>query len=267
MSDRPSLARTLWQRRYLQLAAACLVAAAVCTAAGAWQYHRWQAKHAANGELRGSAAAAAVPVGRLLATDRPLPAADRFRMVTVRGTWDADGELYVRQRQVGNDIAFLVVTPLRTDGGTLLVVRGWQPATGSATQRPVTPPPPAGEVEVTGRAYPSETGGLGAGLPDRQIQRLDTAAIGRRLGASAYDGYVELAGQRPDPGTLPVLPAPDLTNPAGGADEWQHLSYVFQWFCFAALALAAPFVLAILERRQPAVREDRDGADLALTAD
>jgi cytochrome oxidase assembly protein ShyY1 len=145
------------------------------------------------------------------------------------------------------------------------VVRGWQAATGSAVQRPATPAPPAGPVDVSGRAYPSETGGLGTDLPDRQIQHIDTAAIGRRLGTGPsdgglsggglsggglYDGYVELASQRPDPGTLAVLPAPELTNPAGGADEWQHLAYVVQWFCFAALALAAPVLLAVLELRE-----------------
>ena len=266
MSDRPPLLRTLRQGRYLRLAALCLLAAAVCVMAGVWQYHRWHGKHATNAELRASAATAPVPVGDLLRTDRPLPPADRFRMVTARGTWDAAGELYVRQRQVNSALAFLVVTPLRTDDGrTLLVVRGWQAATGSATQRPATPAPPPGEVALVGRAYPSEHGGIGANLPDRQIQRIDTAAIGSRLGVTVYDGYVELADQQPDPGNLAVLPAPDLTNPAGGADEWQHLAYVAQWFCLAALALAAPFLLAVLERRDATPRlataADLDGTE------
>jgi cytochrome oxidase assembly protein ShyY1 len=246
---RRSLLRTLRQGRYLRLAAACLLIAVVCCLAGVWQYHRWHYKHATNAELRASAAAAPAPAGQLLSTERPLPPADRYRTVTARGSWDAAGELYVRQRQVNAALAYLVVTPLRTDGGTLLVVRGWQPATGSATQRPATPAPPPGEVAVTGRAYPSEPGGLGNALPDRQIQRIDAPEIGNRLGSTVYDGYVELASQRPDPGTLPVLPPPDLVNPAGGADEWQHLAYVVQWFCFAALALAAPVLLAVLEER------------------
>src|SRR5262249_6879683 len=205
MSDPPSLLRTLRQGRYLRLAAVCLLAAVVCAAAGVWQYHRWQGKHGANAELRGSAAAAPVPVGTLLATDRTLPATDRFRLVTARGSWDAAGELYVRQRRATSERASLVVPPLRTaDGPPLLVVRGWRPATGSAPQRPVTPAPPAGEVTITGRAYPSETGGLGAGLPDRQIQRIDTAAIGPPLangpGGGAGDGAGSGPGGRPGEG-------------------------------------------------------------------
>jgi hypothetical protein len=46
------------------------------------------------------------------------------------------------------------------------------------------------------------------------------------------------------------VPEPDLSNPAGGAAEWQHLAYVIQWFIFALLALAAPFALARHEVRE-----------------
>jgi cytochrome oxidase assembly protein ShyY1 len=147
----------------------------------------------------------------------------------------------------------------------LLVVRGWVAAGDSATQTPTVPPPPAGQVSLVGRAYPSEQGALGAGLPARQIQRIDVAAIGRRLGVPVYLGYAELVSEQPT-GTLPVLPPPDLSNPAGGADEWQHLAYVVQWFCFAALALAAPVLLAHLERREATATRPVSGKDLPTRA-
>lgn len=258
MVEQGSLVRTLMSARYLRLAALCLLGALLCGLAGRWQYHRWLDKRAANGELRSSASAGTVPVGDLLSADRDLPASERYRQVTATGTWDRGGELYVRSRQVNDQLAFLVLTPLRTgDGRTLLVVRGWQPATGSATTRPVTPAAPAGQVTITGRAYPSEPGALGTGLPDRQIQRINTAEVGARIGAGVYDGYVELISQTPPDTALPVLPPPDLSNPAGGADQWQHLAYVVQWFAFGILALGAPVLLAVLERRdrQP---HDRD---------
>ncbi len=47
-----------------------------------------------------------------------------------------------------------------------------------------------------------------------------------------------------------MLPAPDLSNPAGGAVEPQHLAYVIQWYLFALLALAAPFLIARHEVRE-----------------
>ena len=47
-----------------------------------------------------------------------------------------------------------------------------------------------------------------------------------------------------------MLPGPDLSNPAGGAEEPQHAAYVVQWYLFALLALCAPFVMAAAERRR-----------------
>ena len=47
------------------------------------------------------------------------------------------------------------------------------------------------------------------------------------------------------------MPDPDLSNPAGGAVEPQHLAYVIQWFLFALLALAAPLVMARTDSRRP----------------
>jgi cytochrome oxidase assembly protein ShyY1 len=258
----PSLLRTLASGRYLRLAALCLLGALLCGLAGRWQYHRWLDKRAANGELRSSAAAGTVPVDQLLSTDRPLPGSEKYREVTATGSWDRGGELYVRSRQVGSQLSYLVLTPLRlADGRTLLVVRGWQPATGGAADRPVTPAAPAGQVRITGRAYPSEPGDLGSGLPDRQIERINTAQVGTRIGARVLDGYVELVTQTPPDGALPVLPPPDLSNPAGGADQWQHLAYVVQWFAFGGLAIGAPVLLAVLERRDRTPRgSDRDSA-------
>lgn len=262
----------LRQGRYLRLFAIGLLVAVGCCAAGVWQYHRWHGKRDANAELRANAAAGPVPVDQLMTADRPFDPANRMRQLQAVGSYQAADELYVRQRQVNDEVGFLVVTPLRTtDGPMLLVVRGWLPAEGSATQTPTAPAPPAGQVRLVARGYPGEPGGLGVGLPAGQIQRINVAAIGARLGAPVYLGYAELISTEPVGGgaanaqpageqpasALPVLPPPDLSNPAGGADEWQHLAYVVQWFCFALLALAAPVLLAHFERRELATARAR----------
>ena len=237
--------------RVAALVAFGLVLAAVCTAAGTWQWHRFEEKRAANGELREAAARPAVPVDELLAPGRPVDEWLRFRTVTATGRYNVAGQVLVRQREVGGATGFLVVAPLRTgSGATLFVSRGFIPATGAATETPAVPDPPAGEVRVTGRLYPTETGGLGAGLPDRQVSHVDVPALAARAAdAPAYGGFVELVESRPaDTGLVP-LPAPDLGNPAGGAFTGQHLAYVLQWFLFAALALAGPVILLTLDRR------------------
>ena len=227
-----------------------LVLGAVCAAAGTWQWHRFGEKRLANDELRAAAAAPPVPVDEVLAPGRAVDDHVRYRTVTATGRYDGTAEVLVRQRQVDDRVGFLVVTPLRTPGGTtLLVSRGFVPATGAATDTPAVPAPPAGEVLVTARVLPSETGGLGSGLPDRQVARIDVDALAQRLGTRTYGGFAELIESRPAQTGLTTLPPPDLGNPAGGALTGQHLAYVVQWFLFAAFALTGPVLLILLDRR------------------
>jgi cytochrome oxidase assembly protein ShyY1 len=236
--------------RVLALLALGLVLGGVCGAAGVWQWQRFNEKRFDNDELRAAAAAAPVPVDEVLAPGRPVDLRHRYRTVTATGRYDAAEQVLVRQRQVNDRVGFLVVTPLRTSSGsTLLVSRGFVPATGAATDTPPVPAPPDGEVRVTARVLPSETGGLGAGLPDRQVARIDVDALGQRLGARTYGGFGELIGSDPAQTGLTPLPPPDLGNPAGGAFTGQHLAYVVQWFLFAAFALAGPVLLLLLDRR------------------
>lgn len=236
--------------RVLALLTLGLVLAAVCAAAGAWQWHRFGEKRLANGELRSAAELPAAPVDEVLAPGRAVDETLRYRTVTATGRYDVAAQVLVRQREVNSRTGFLVVTPLRTaTSATLLVSRGFVAATGAATETPTVPDPPAGEVRVTGRVLPSETGGLGDGLPPRQVSRVDVPALAARLGTPTYGGFTELISSDPADTGLTPLPAPDLDNPAGGAFTGQHLAYVVQWFLFAAFALAGPIVLIGLDRR------------------
>lgn len=241
--------------RYLALLAFCLVLAATCTAAGGWQVDRYGEKRRANAALRANDEQAPTPVGDVLRTDQPAEPRLRFRRVTATGRYDPGGQVLVRLREVDSQIGYLVVTPLRTAGGALLVVRGFVPARGSATETPAVPDPPAGTVEVTGRVFPSEDGRSQSGLPAGQVDRIDVPALAARLGAATYGGYVELISSRPADTGLVATPGPDLSNPAGGALEGQHLAYIVQWFFFALLALAGPFVIPTLDRRAAAAAD------------
>jgi cytochrome oxidase assembly protein ShyY1 len=104
-------------------------------------------------------------------------------------------------------------------------------------------------VRVTARVLPGEQGGLGTGLPERQIAHVDVPALAQRLGTPTYGGFGELISSDPAQTGLTALPPPDLGNPAGGAFTGQHLAYVVQWFLFAAFALAGPVLLILLDRR------------------
>lgn len=227
-----------------------LVLGCACGAAGVWQWHRFGEKKTADDELRAAAARPTAPVDEVLTLGRVVDDTVRFRTVSATGRYDATRQLVVRQRQIADTPGFLVITPLRTTSGrTLFIDRGFIAATGAATLTPTPPDPPAGEVQITARVLPTETGGLGTGLPDRQIERIDVQALAARDGVPTYPAFGELISSTPPEQGLAPLPAPDLSNPAGGAFVAQHLAYVVQWFLFSGFALAGPVILLLLDRR------------------
>jgi cytochrome oxidase assembly protein ShyY1 len=234
----------------LALVSLGLVLGAACGAAGVWQWHRFGQKKLADDELRAAAAQPAAPVDEVLTLGRVVDDTVRFRTITATGRYDGTRQVLVRQRQVDDTPGFLVITPLRTASGrTLFIDRGFIAATGAATLTPTPPDPPAGDVQVTARVLPTEAGGLGSGLPDRQIERIDVQALAAKDGVPAYPAFGELISSTPAEQGLSPLPAPDLSNPAGGAFVAQHLAYVVQWFLFSAFALAGPVILLLLDRR------------------
>lgn len=245
---------TLRQPRYVTLGAVMAFVALACIAAGSWQVFRFEQKVHENDVLRANAHRPATRVDSVLpmvgTARKPSDAAVEFRAVTATGSYVAGAQSMVRNRTVNGNTGFLVLTPLRTRGGTLLVVRGFlgQPASGAA---PTPPAPPTGTVTIIARAHAPETrNDAAAQLPQRQVESINPAQQAARLGGRVYDGYAELAAGQPGTRGLTALPPPDLSNPAGGALEPQHFAYVIQWFLFAILAVAAPFVMARAESRQ-----------------
>jgi cytochrome oxidase assembly protein ShyY1 len=168
--------------------------------------------------------------------------------VRATGTYVAGDQVLVRNRSIGDDTGFLVLTPLRTASGVLLVVRGFLPQPGSGAI-PAIPAPPGGPVTVVARAHAAESQhDQAAVLRDRQVESVNPRDQQARTGQPTYDGYVSLEAGQPGATGTPI-PKPDLSNPAGGALEPQHFAYVIQWYLFAALALAAPFAMARAETR------------------
>ncbi len=246
--------QTLRQPRYVALSAVMLLVATICIGLGTWQISRLASKHRANNELRHNDHASVARVGDVLPIygPRPPPRADdiQFHRVTVAGTYEASGQGLVRQRSVGDDVGYLVLTPLRTSTATVLVVRGFI-SSGGLTAGVTAPAPPSGPQTIVGRVMPAETASdKAAQLPAGQINSINAGEQSSRLDAQVYNGYVELSAGQPGTQGLVAIPEPDLSNPAGGAGELQHLAYVIQWFLFAALALAAPIVMARAERRR-----------------
>jgi cytochrome oxidase assembly protein ShyY1 len=232
------------------------VIAALCITAGTWQISRYEQKVRDNNALRANAHAPAValtPAFVPLAGHGPAPTRDaiRYRTVSVSGTFVTGHQQYARNESIGATRGYYVLDPLRTNDGILLVVRGFVADSGEDATPHAGTSLPAGRVTVTGRLQTPDSGSDDAGrLPGHELQSINPAEQAKALGSPVYDAYLILKAHQPGTSGLRTVPAPDLSNPAGGAAEWQHLAYVIQWFIFALLALAAPFAIARHEVRE-----------------
>ena len=139
---------------------------------------------------------------------------------------------------------YLVMTPLKLDGGTsVLVNRGFVPEErkGSADSGP------AGDVEVTGlmRASEDRTWFTPSDDPARgQWFTRDVEGLAKALGLGAHAPFSIDADAGAEPGALPQGGETILAFPNN------HLSYAMTWFG-TALALAGVFVAyAIVQLRE-----------------
>lgn len=199
------------------LVALALAGVALLAGLGVWQVERraWKLALIAQVERKLSAAPVAAPM-------RAVTRADEYTRVTARGRWIA-GDTYTQAVTVLGP-GYWVITPLRTERGTMLVNRGFVPA---AMRGKV--PAPAGDT-VRGLLRLSEPGGgfLRRNDPagDRWYSR-DVAAIAtaRRVGrVASYFIDAEANGERWPRGGLTVV---RFRN--------SHLVYALTWFALAGL--------------------------------
>ncbi len=257
--------RALREPRYASLSALMVLVALVCIGAGTWQIARFDQKVRDNDALRANAHAAVVPLGSVLPlVGAPGPPADsvRYRTVTATGHFDDAHTVRVGLRTVDGADGDLVLTPFVTSGGDVLVVRGLD-----ADRSGSTPAPPAGEVTIRARVQTSEANRDNAAAFARgKLLSINAPAQAAHLGKPVYDGYVELLPGQPGTQNVTAIPAPSLSNPAGGAVEPQHFAYIIQWYLFAALALAAPFAMMRADRRERDASEPATGETPSRTA-
>lgn len=246
---------TLRQPRYQALAALAVVLALLCSAAGTWQIARFNSSVRDNTALRANAHDPAVPlttallplVGHGAAPGRD---AIRYRTVTATGRYLPNTEQYLRYQSVDGENGYYVITPLRTADGLLLVARGFVANHGGTATPQRVAAPPAGTVQIIGRLQtPSSDSDKAAQLGHGLIDTVNPTQQAARRHTAVFDGYLSLKPHQPGASGLTALPAPNLSNPAGGAYEWQHFAYILQWYVFALLALALPFAMARHEVR------------------
>lgn len=237
--------RFLLTPRWLALHVVVLLVIPAFVFLGQWQFGRFEERSSNSDLVTRNIEAPPAPLETVIAPGKPVSVDDRYKRVTLSGTYDASHALLVRRRPQNRQLGFYVLTPLVTgDGRAVLVNRGWVKAGATADTLPEVPAPPAGQVEVTGRLRISETeesSGIKdrAGQPASQVLLINTQAIGKGLPYSLLDGFVELTEQRPKTSPAPEpVPAPDV-----GAGGGLNLAYGVQWWLFIGIAIGGWLLL------------------------
>lgn len=223
---------------------------------GFWQYERSVVKSEAVALQEANLASGPAPLTELSSVGEDVSRQDRWRTVTATGTYDPAHELLVRNRGGSQGVGLHVITPLVVgDGAAVLVNRGWVPQPPTSMARPEVPPPPGGEVTVTGRLQYSETTEntgirVREGLPEGQIMLINADTIAEGTPYPLYGGFVELVAQEPSPERAPE------PIPVARVDTGMNFSYAVQWWVFTIIAVVG---WGFLVRRE--IRDAREDAD------
>ncbi|MBW3664110.1 MAG: SURF1 family protein [Actinobacteria bacterium] len=251
---------TLASRRLLPLHVGVLVVLVATTLLGLWQLRRHDEARADADRLAARIDLDPIPLSEVDATGDP--GSFEFVPVEATGVYEQDAEILVRNRARRGVNGWHVVTPLLlTDGGAVLVNRGWVPLdigeAGAATA-----PPPEGQVTVVGPLMRSQRpSGFGPKDPDQgqldRVFRIDVDRISRQVSAAeVFPGYLQLAAQTPPQGQGHPLPV-EAPQPDAGP----HLGYALQWF---GLGLTAAVAYAFFLRRRLSEPEPRSELETEL---
>jgi len=256
-----------WQflisRRWAGYLSLTIVFAVVCSLLGLWQFARRAEAQAEITRINANYDAPAVPVGEVLPTLTSFTAADRWKVVSLSGEYLTTEQVVIRNRPLGGNNGFEVVTPFRLDNNSVFMInRGWI-APNSKGRPGTVAPPPSGRIEITARLKGAEGRIAGRTSVGAELATIDLAELAQRVaaaggGTSSYTGAYGLlipqpngasgnttpsvvssessglgaGGGAPSSGATPTVPQ---APPRPALDEGPHLSYALQWFVFATM--------------------------------
>lgn len=231
--------------RYIRSAFATISLACVlviCAAAGIWQLERAGQKQ----DLMAAFAAGELVDEVRIAVSDDQAGEFRFRRFRLFGSYDATHQILLDNMTSRGLAGYQILTPLRTDGRTILVNRGWVPAN---PDRAILPDVSVGSEprEIGGRLDPLPRPGVRLDARDpadtddawpRRLHYPTAADAAEQLGYTVADYQILLDHEEPD----------------GFRREWRpveigperHYGYAFQWFCLATLSLV---IFVLMQRR------------------
>ena len=214
----------------LTVALSTIAGVALTSALGLWQLNRAAQKVALQQMLDARGSMPELPAA-LLASTLADAAAQHFRRVRLRGQWLPSATLFLDNRQINGKPGFVVVTPLRLDGGAdaVLVQRGWAPRDFTDRSHVPQVPTPAGSIELVGHIAPppARLYEFAGSAPGPIRQNLDLESYSREAGVPLKPLSVMQDGAAAD-SLLREWPRPAV-------DVHKHYGYAFQWFALSAL--------------------------------
>lgn len=207
-----------------------VIVAAACVRLGIWQLARLHQRRAHN-----AAVTAVATLPRLVLTDSSATPED-YRRVEIRGRWDYQHQIVLRQQTFEGVPGVELVTPLilGDNGPAVMVTRGFVPSPDAMT----VPLDSANEGDtgaVTGTALQipaTDDGGKPLARHGALTwAHLDSSAVARRVPMPVMNVYVVEEETAPRDAFPRRISMPAL-------NDGPHLSYTIQWFGFATIALA-----------------------------
>ncbi|HEX4056982.1 MAG TPA: SURF1 family protein [Galbitalea sp.] len=249
------------QRRWFTYLGMAVVFAIACVLLSRWQFGRNEQTIAANKLVTGNYAASAVAPSTLLPALSSYSPHNAWRKVELSGEYLPAKQLLVRDRSLGSDPGFEVLTPFRESNGDIFIVdRGWVSIGQKHSYPDYIPPVPKGHEVVTARLQGSETVLPGRVSPRGQISEINLPTVRdlTRLPRMYTGAYGLLSSESPAPAVRPIAAAKPVLDPG------PFLSYAFQWILFAIMGFAG---LAWALRQEYRIRNAADPVERERAAE
>ena len=203
---------------------------------GVWQLERLGERRAQSADIQARLSQPPTAFNELW-----LDTAARLRQTTLSGVPDFANEFVVMGRSRNGSPGVHIVTPVLIHGHdtAVLVNRGWVYAPDAATADLGRWREARGVFHGYTQRLPSPA--APPSLKGRGLRFLSAAAVDSLLPYPFHALYVVSQDSAAD-STPARLPMPAV-------DDGPHLSYVIQWFSFAAIALIGAIVVAVRARR------------------
>jgi surfeit locus 1 family protein len=238
------LLRKMFTRKWFFATLFVLAGTALCIRLGIWQLDRLAQRRVFNHQVESMRAMPALDLNQ----EQPADLSNmEWRPVKVQGTYDFEHQVALRNQYNGNQYGYHLITPLRFNGGVVLVDRGWIPADMNSKPSDWRQYDEAGTVNISGQLRLGQIkprfGGVADTLP----------ANGQKLEVWNNADITHIAAQMPYP-VLPIYIQPNAdpndtqppipSQPTLDLTEGPHFGYAIQWFTFATILFVGyPFFL------------------------